>query len=780
GYHLADNQSKDVTVTLTGDPDNPYSIDTSKVQLTGDPVDGKSLSVATSEGSTIPLDVQPGKVGDTQTFTITQDMLPTGYHLADNQSKDVTVTLTGDPDNPYSIDTSKVQLTGDPVDGKKLSVSTSQGSTIPLDVQPGKVGDTQTFTITQDMLPAGYHLADGKSEDQVKVTLTSDPGNPYSIDTSTIELTGDPTNAGKYTVTLPDGSTGSTSYESAHVGDPVTIDAPAIKGYHPNKQKIDGTLDAKGNFVPNNPDDLTYTGNQENNKPVTVSSNLGDLKLTASGKVGDTIPVQVQKKTGYTSDKDTVQATVNPDGTITTTEKVTYTGVTNTVKDATITNPDGTTTTLPVAPGKYGDGTSTVAIKAPNGYIAPTVLVHYNSDGIATYTNATGSPVDITKLAFTGKTLPTNDVNVPSTQGDKSLHIPSGVVGTTSKPITLDPIYGYETPQVQIKYTPEGAVITDLAGNAITDANKVKYNGVLNPATTVNVKTPNGKTIELNIPEGHYGDKPVTITAPAIAGYSAPAVLVTYDKSGMAKIAYAAQPTKEVTPTDTLNYTSEYTGSSNQNEDNNNGEGVIEHKRQTIATYSDKPDVEIYQFGEDKAMTKVGNRMLAHATNWQSDAVITVDGISYYRVATNEWVKLSQAYPYQALNSYIRTYDDSNKLIFKAESELVKNRTLAPSSSWITDRETYVINGTKYFRIATNEFVSADDVYVYSPVNMTVTTHSNSYTPVYTAKGELVSNRTLNSNTDWSVDSVTYINGDKYYRIATNEFVKASDVDVNH
>ncbi|WP_125764571.1 BspA family leucine-rich repeat surface protein, partial [Companilactobacillus hulinensis] len=99
GYHIASGTT--VNVNFTADTTTPNT-STSTVTLVGDPVDGKSLSVATSEGSTIPLDVQPGKVGDTQTFTITQDVLPAGYHLADNQSKDVTVTLTGDPDNPYS------------------------------------------------------------------------------------------------------------------------------------------------------------------------------------------------------------------------------------------------------------------------------------------------------------------------------------------------------------------------------------------------------------------------------------------------------------------------------------------------------------------------------------------------------------------------------------------------------------------------------------------------------------------------------------------------------
>jgi len=44
----------------------------------------------------------------------------------------------------------------------------------------------------------------------------------------------------------------------------------------------------------------------------------------------------------------------------------------------------------------------------------------------------------------------------------------------------------------------------------------------------------------------------------------------------------------------------------------------------------------------------------------------------------------------------------------------------------------------------------------------------------------LIKNRSLASRTDWLADSIVYINGVEYYRVATNEFVKASDVDTNY
>ncbi len=220
--------------------------------------------------------------------------------------------------------------------------------------------------------------------------------------------------------------------------------------------------------------------------------------------------------------------------------------------------------------------------------------------------------------------------------------------------------------------------------------------------------------------------------------------------------------------------------SGSSTKDSNKDNSKINYKNQTISTYADKPTVDLYKLSNDNIMSVITNRVLAPGTDWFNDATMMIDDVGYYRVATNEWAKMSQAYPYEDLNLYIRTYNDSEKELYKAEDELIANRILAPSSSWITDRKTYVINNSKYYRVATNEFVSANDVYVYSPVSLIVTVNSNTYANIYNAKGQLVNNRALRNDTSWKTDSITYINGDKYYRVATDEFVKSSDVDVNH
>lgn len=57
-----------------------------------------------------------------------------------------------------------------------------------------------------------------------------------------------------------------------------------------------------------------------------------------------------------------------------------------------------------------------------------------------------------------------------------------------------------------------------------------------------------------------------------------------------------------------------------------------------------------------------------------------------------------------------------------------------------------------------------------------VTTNSGSYKNLYTLEGKMITSRALGANSKWYTDQYAIINGTKMYRVATNEWVKASDV----
>ena len=123
---------------------------------------------------------------------------------------------------------------------------------------------------------------------------------------------------------------------------------------------------------------------------------------------------------------------------------------------------------------------------------------------------------------------------------------------------------------------------------------------------------------------------------------------------------------------------------------------------------------------------------------------------------------LLTTHPYEG---YVEIYDENGKLN--------KDVVLSQNTDWATDQKK-TIDGVDYYRVATNQYVKADSVYVYSPLTGVVTT--SKVTPVYNSKGQLVLDRALDKDAPWYSDRISKIKGEKMYRVATDEWVKASDV----
>lgn len=106
------------------------------------------------------------------------------------------------------------------------------------------------------------------------------------------------------------------------------------------------------------------------------------------------------------------------------------------------------------------------------------------------------------------------------------------------------------------------------------------------------------------------------------------------------------------------------------------------------------------------------DRKLASGSNWYTDELMQLNGVKYYRVATNQWVKASDVYLYYRKASKVRVNSDILAKLVTDEGKTVTDRALQESSNWYTDEYTY-INDVKYYRVATNEFVSANQVAEY-------------------------------------------------------------------
>lgn len=124
----------------------------------------------------------------------------------------------------------------------------------------------------------------------------------------------------------------------------------------------------------------------------------------------------------------------------------------------------------------------------------------------------------------------------------------------------------------------------------------------------------------------------------------------------------------------------------------------------------------------------------------------------------------------------IATYaDKSNVKIYDTDGKELINKSISPNTDWFSD-EILTSDGKKYYRIATDEWLKAADVYAYSAEQMLVRVYQDTPGDLVEAEGNSESDRELKPATDWKSDQYTYINGEKYYRVATNEFVSANRV----
>lgn len=111
--------------------------------------------------------------------------------------------------------------------------------------------------------------------------------------------------------------------------------------------------------------------------------------------------------------------------------------------------------------------------------------------------------------------------------------------------------------------------------------------------------------------------------------------------------------------------------------------------------------------------------------------------------------------------------------LYNDEGKLISNRELGKDSSWVGDKM-MTLNGDKYIRVATNEWVKLNDGLEIEIINETVRTKVQA--SLYTSTGKKISNRALSGNSPWYTDRAATINGQKMYRVATDEWVAANDI----
>ncbi|MGQ2374640.1 SLAP domain-containing protein [Companilactobacillus zhachilii] len=157
-----------------------------------------------------------------------------------------------------------------------------------------------------------------------------------------------------------------------------------------------------------------------------------------------------------------------------------------------------------------------------------------------------------------------------------------------------------------------------------------------------------------------------------------------------------------------------------------------------------------------------------HLTNQLITASIHKNNQTFYKISDNKWILSSDFYAHKLTQKNIRTFSKNTALVNTAGK--VISTDLAPNSEWRIIK-TVTIAGQKYYEVAQNEFLLATNTVEFTL--QTTKLHLTTMTPVYNALGQPLTVK-LFPNSNWSSDGFAIINNQKMYRIADDEWVPAN------
>lgn len=107
--------------------------------------------------------------------------------------------------------------------------------------------------------------------------------------------------------------------------------------------------------------------------------------------------------------------------------------------------------------------------------------------------------------------------------------------------------------------------------------------------------------------------------------------------------------------------------------------------------------------------------------------------------------------------------------LYYTNGNVEKNRGLAAGTDWFSDQEK-LSQSQEYYRVSTNEWVNANDVYLYQNDKQIVQIGDESQ-QMTSSEGQIDSKQELRQHSSWKTDRIAIINGKKEYRVSTDEFI---------
>jgi len=501
---------------------------------------------------------------------------------------------------------------------------------------------------------------------------------------------------------------------NAKVGDDFDVEAPKFDDYF--NQPTDtfvSVIIGKDDTVTFSKDNLLTYSNSIN-KPVTFDTNLTDSNKTitttdtVSLKVNEPTPVKVPTVNGYYSLDKIIYVTADKNGTITPDHSITYiktdddtvTGkatIASNLKDKTITSTDDIT-------GQIGQDNLFVKVPQVDGYYTNQKQVKVNIDK--------NKNITTDKVTYTAKNADTvtGNVIINQTIGSFGNPVPISIPVSGQKDSTFNidvpDLAGYKYDkdkfkQIVVNIYKDGTI--KATPSTIDYYNHIQTEFITVPKTA---KYPDGKW-KLNI-EYLNTDDGTGYPLPNIKGYYATdsegkktSSILIYIKDGKLSI-------HPITWHKISNNSNHHNTSSNTTKPTTKPEtkpAQTKSIKSHQATFYALPNQITSLYNENGQVLK--DRALSGNSSWLSDKLMTLDGVNYLRVATDEWAKLADGLEVNPISENIYTKNEAR--LYAANGDTIKTRALAKNSAWRTDKSA-TINGQTMYRVATNEWVSSADL----------------------------------------------------------------------
>ncbi|WP_054643018.1 SLAP domain-containing protein [Companilactobacillus kimchii] len=201
----------------------------------------------------------------------------------------------------------------------------------------------------------------------------------------------------------------------------------------------------------------------------------------------------------------------------------------------------------------------------------------------------------------------------------------------------------------------------------------------------------------------------------------------------------------------------------------------------------------------DQENKAIAHRDLKEETSWKTDLYRTNEaGVKQYRVATGEWIdandvdfinnnKNDEGWIYTSISGIVTTKpNQANYQLNNQNNSAIAGRELVKDSSWKTDQCRTNREGIKQYRVATGEWVDANDVVYEDAVDTGIfrdgrkvsgvinLDRTNIFYDLYSRENEIIEDYSLGEETSWKTDyKAQDVNGDTYYHVGDNEWIKA-------